>query len=65
MSRYDWSVTFVNPGGLHDLLSANSAFTNPDATITTTSVTSGGMYLVPVPGDFLRRAESKPQVGSY
>nr|XP_039261251.1 fibrocystin-L-like [Styela clava] len=60
---YTWDVTFRNPAGRQGSFTVDQTeITNADATFDASVKSQGGLYLNPIPADWLRTAHQKPQV---
>ncbi|XP_048585401.1 fibrocystin-L isoform X2 [Nematostella vectensis] len=60
---YTWIIEWATTGGDQpDILVNGTSLTGKDVTVITETVTDGGMFLRPIPGDMLRVAEPNPQV---
>ncbi|XP_077870118.1 fibrocystin-L-like [Saccoglossus kowalevskii] len=60
---YTWTIEFVKAGGNHPPMSVdNSGLTGLDVETVTETLSDGGLYLFPIPGDYLRTRDETPQV---
>uniref|UniRef100_A0ABM0MU86 Fibrocystin-L-like n=1 Tax=Saccoglossus kowalevskii TaxID=10224 RepID=A0ABM0MU86_SACKO len=62
-SGYTWTIEFTKAGGNHPPMSVdNSGLTGLDVETVTETLSDGGLYLFPIPGDYLRTLDETPQV---
>ncbi|XP_006825958.1 fibrocystin-L-like [Saccoglossus kowalevskii] len=60
---YTWTIEFSKAGGNHPPMSVdNSGLTGLDVDTVTETLSNGGLYLFPIPGDYLRTLDETPQV---
>ena len=61
---FQWKVTWQTSGGDHPTMQVNGdGLSGNDATITVQTIQNGGLFLDPIPGEFLRMATPSGQVG--
>ena len=62
-SRYEWIVTWKTHGGNHPEMKINgSALRGVQVTTEVITIENGGLFLDPIPGEFLRMPTTRPQV---
>lgn len=60
-----WTVEWATTGGDQPTITVDgTSLTGNNVSIKAVTIDDGGMFLRPIPGDMLRVAEIKPQVGS-
>ena len=62
-AKYEWKFTWTSHGGNHPEMQVNaSGVSGVDVVTTVKTIEDGGLFLDPIPGEFVRIPASKPQV---
>lgn len=63
-ASYNWTVEWATTGGDQPTITVDgTGLTGNKVSIKAVTIDDGGLFLRPIPGDMLRVAEIKPQVG--
>ncbi len=62
-ARYDWTFTWKTHGGNHPEMTVNgSGLRGVEVVTEVRTIEDGGLFLDPIPGEFLRMPETQPEV---
>jgi len=62
-AKYEWKFTWTSHGGNHPEMQVNaSSLSGVDVVTVVKTIEDGGLFLDPIPGEFLRIPAAQPQV---
>lgn len=64
-AKYEWKFTWTSHGGNHPEMQVNaSGLSGADVVTAVNTIEDGGLFLDPIPGEFLRLPATQPQVSA-
>lgn len=64
-AKYEWKFTWTSHGGNHPEMQLNaSGLSGVDVVTAVKTIEDGGLFLDPIPGEFLRIPATQPQVSA-
>ena len=62
----DFQITFVSQGGNHAEMKVNGTrLTGNKVSVTVRTIQDGGLFMDPIPGEFLRMPSTEPQASAF